>query len=177
MEEDEDILGFFGFQMSLPECRSDVEVFKAEAELKEDISPVFPYINARVRAEYNPEFPFVRFRWKDHTVTLHPKRILVSNLADSQEAAEVLKEIRLFINETWRMRGEIKPSHEVRRRLSAPEIFKRLPQTNCGACGYSTCLAFAAAVSRGEVEIERCSPLFEQEGYEQARRDLKRLLG
>lgn len=36
------------------------------------------------------------------------------------------------------------------------DILQRTPKTNCGACGYPTCLAFAAAVARAGLEITLC---------------------
>jgi len=175
-DADDEILGFFGFHMFLPECRSDEERKSAEATLKEDISPVFPYINARIKAYYNPDFPFIRFKWKGHVVTLHPHKIMVSNLMDSQEAAEIFKELRLFINETWLARDKIKPSFEVRKKPPVPEILKRLPKTNCGRCGYPSCVAFAAALSDDDAELASCRPLYEEEKYQQARKELEELI-
>ena len=36
------------------------------------------------------------------------------------------------------------------------ELVQRTPRTNCGECGFPTCLAFAAAVTRAGGEIARC---------------------
>jgi len=36
------------------------------------------------------------------------------------------------------------------------ELYKHLPKTNCGECGISTCLAFAAAVIRAEKQLADC---------------------
>ncbi len=39
------------------------------------------------------------------------------------------------------------------------EILKILPQTNCGECGYPTCLAFAFALATGATSAEKCPAL------------------
>lgn len=39
------------------------------------------------------------------------------------------------------------------------ELFKKTPKTNCGRCGYPTCLAFAAAVCKGGEEWQKCPDL------------------
>lgn len=39
---------------------------------------------------------------------------------------------------------------------NAMEIFKLLPRTNCRDCRVPTCLAFAAAVFKGEKKLEQC---------------------
>ncbi len=36
------------------------------------------------------------------------------------------------------------------------EIVKKLPRTNCGKCGYPSCLAFAMALMAGKVSPEKC---------------------
>ena len=45
------------------------------------------------------------------------------------------------------------------------EIVQRTPKTNCGACGYPSCLAFAAAVSRAGAEVSLC-PYIDLQGFE-----------
>ena len=45
------------------------------------------------------------------------------------------------------------------------ELLQRTPKTNCGECGYPTCLAFAAAVTRAGAEAALC-PYIELQGLE-----------
>ena len=45
------------------------------------------------------------------------------------------------------------------------EIVQRTPKTNCGACGYPSCLAFAAAVTRAGAEVTLC-PYIDLQGLE-----------
>jgi len=40
--------------------------------------------------------------------------------------------------------------------LSGLEIYKLLPKTNCRKCGYPTCLAFAMALAKKQVALEKC---------------------
>ena len=42
---------------------------------------------------------------------------------------------------------------------NAMEIFQLLEKSNCRACGYKTCLAFAGAVFRGQIKLEECPKL------------------
>jgi hypothetical protein len=48
------------------------------------------------------------------------------------------------------------------------EILQRTPKTNCGACGYPACLAFAAAVTRAGADITLC-PYIDLQGLETIR--------
>jgi acetyl-CoA decarbonylase/synthase complex subunit gamma len=40
--------------------------------------------------------------------------------------------------------------------LSGLEIYKLLAKTNCRKCGFSTCLAFAMALAKKQVDLEKC---------------------
>ena len=41
------------------------------------------------------------------------------------------------------------------------DILRLLPMTNCKACGYTTCMAYAAALREGEISPNDCPPLWE----------------
>jgi Na+-translocating ferredoxin:NAD+ oxidoreductase RNF subunit RnfB len=43
------------------------------------------------------------------------------------------------------------------------EIYSKLPQTNCGACGSPTCLSFAEDIVKGEAKINECIYMFNEE--------------
>ena len=54
----------------------------------------------------------------------------------------------------------MKKAHSDISRITTPlEIYKFLPKTNCGECGMSTCLAFAAAVIKQEKRLADCPHL------------------
>ena len=40
--------------------------------------------------------------------------------------------------------------------ISVLDVFKILPQTNCGDCGQPTCLAFATRVIKEGEDLEKC---------------------
>ncbi len=45
------------------------------------------------------------------------------------------------------------------KRLTPIELFKLTPRTNCGACGFATCLAFATQVIVGQADLDACAHL------------------
>ena len=49
--------------------------------------------------------------------------------------------------------------------MNPHDILHRTPKTNCGECGYPTCLAFAAAVARAGADINAC-PYIDIQGLE-----------
>jgi acetyl-CoA decarbonylase/synthase complex subunit gamma len=50
--------------------------------------------------------------------------------------------------------------------LTGIQIYKMLPQTNCGDCGVPTCLAFAMKLAAGQAELDAC-PHVSDEAKEQ----------
>lgn len=46
--------------------------------------------------------------------------------------------------------------------LTGLEIYKLLPQTNCGECGVPTCLAFAMKLAQGQAKLEKCPHVSEE---------------
>jgi len=52
--------------------------------------------------------------------------------------------------------------------LSAMEIYKLLPQTNCGDCGFPTCLAFAMQLANKQVSLDDCPHVSEEAKQELA---------
>ena len=47
--------------------------------------------------------------------------------------------------------------------MNAIELYKKLPMQNCGKCRQKTCMPFAFALLRGEVELAECPDLTESE--------------
>ena len=44
-------------------------------------------------------------------------------------------------------------------RVEPMEIYKYLPQTNCGKCGEQSCYTFAIKLMVGEIALDKCTPL------------------
>ncbi len=57
------------------------------------------------------------------------------------------------------------------------EIYKFLPQTNCGKCEPKTCMAFALELLKGNVKIADCPPLIEESKYKEKLDQLQELIG
>nr|NIT78370.1 acetyl-CoA decarbonylase/synthase complex subunit gamma [Thermoplasmata archaeon]NIY04739.1 acetyl-CoA decarbonylase/synthase complex subunit gamma [Thermoplasmata archaeon] len=48
------------------------------------------------------------------------------------------------------------------KKLTGIEIYKLLPQTNCGDCNFPTCMAFAMQVAAKKVAIDQCPHISEE---------------
>ncbi len=159
-EFDPDVVGQIAITVLQP-CMADSTKIRAIAHIGGGLADVFPYMNAVMPdAFYNPQGP--TFTWRDgyRMITLYPRRIAVAKADEIVDLWRVLELIRVRFNLCWQRRGEITPSFTLRERPPALEIYYRLPRTNCGACGETTCFAFAFKVWGGLTTLFRCAPVF-----------------
>jgi DNA-binding CsgD family transcriptional regulator/ArsR family metal-binding transcriptional regulator len=138
--------------------------------LTADISPLFPYINAIARrAELYRQPRFIRFLFENHTWVLYPDRGLVSPVDDRRQALSLVERLIAFLKNTALKHDRIVPNYRVCRRVSVVDILKLLPKTNCGQCGYASCMAFAASLTLKEALPTQCPhmgfPVAEQALY------------
>ena len=91
-------------------------------------------------------------------ITLHPQKIAIRGARDLEEAKALLAWIQAQINDIYARREAITPRHVSQAGLKVMEILKLLPMTNCKACGYAACMAYAAALREGEIRLEDCPP-------------------
>ena len=156
----EDVFGAAVIMVLAP-CVADTTKIRLIAHLSGDLTEVFPFLNAVMReACYNLHGPTFTFLDRYRMVSVYPRRIAVAKADDLVDGWRVLATMRQRANEVWARRAEIEPSCEMREKPPALEIFKRLPRTNCRACGELTCLAFAVKVWSGDASPSQCEPVF-----------------
>jgi ArsR family metal-binding transcriptional regulator len=142
-------------------CMADETRVRLTAHVSADLSVVLPYVNASMPlASFNAGPCTLTFMDGTRMVTIYPRRIAIGKAEDLVDAWRTLEAIRVRVNQTWARRSSIVPCYELRSRPPALEIYKRLPRTNCGACGEKTCMAFAVSVWQGETSPEKCVPVF-----------------
>ena len=142
-------------------CIAEDDHLRLTVQIERDVSGVFPYLNALLpHATYNPEGPTFTFMDGPRLVNLFPHRAAIARVREMQDAWRTITHLVRTINDAWNRRDSIKPLYERRVQISVLEVFSRLPQTNCRACGERTCLAFAAKLLQGEQRIENCTPVF-----------------
>jgi len=158
------------------ECMADPSKLRAVVELSDDISAVFPYLNAiRTDIMYNPGANSVTLRYETRLLTFYGRLATLAKVTDEEDAALALEWFRALVNETWARRVEITPRYERRTLLGPLDIYVLLPKLNCKQCGEATCLAFGAGLLMGRRKLAECSPL-EEPAYIEAGRRLAELL-
>ena len=168
----------YDMHLEAPACEPGAEYWNATARFQDDISDVFPYLNAQWKdAIYSPGAKQITFRYEDRSVALKTHEITISNLPDRDVAAIEMEKILGEINRIWMDRENLTPLHTPRKRLVAMEVYQLLPQTNCKECGETTCFALASKITVGEAEIGQCLPLLGEEQYAEKRQALFEMLG
>jgi len=146
------------------------------AELSDDISEVFPYLNAAVKnAVYTPEAQNLNFKMDTGAISLMPREMNVGQVTCEEDAIKVLDYVKKVINDTWEKRASITPVYERKEEIKAKDILDFLPKTNCRDCGLPTCFAFAVALLKGQKHLKDCSALSKPE-FTQDKEALARLL-
>ena len=140
-----------------PECNPGFESLHCIARLNEDVGSALPYLNAVLGGfTYIQDPPSVTFKIHGRLITVHGDRIAVNALRDEEEADKILEWLRREINEAWEGRETIEPRTTGQPRPKLLEILRRLPRTNCRACGQPTCTVFAALAVDGVKGAEDC---------------------
>lgn len=149
---------------------TDETVLVAGLMFPHDISSIFPYLNRVLnKSIYLKEPPFMRFRFDGVLCAVHPSYLAAFPFEDRSGADAFAARIIDFINDIHARRLTIKPNHKTHNPVSVVEVLKVLPKTNCGKCGYPTCVAFASAIRTGRAIPHQCpdmvSPMAEKAVY------------
>jgi ArsR family metal-binding transcriptional regulator len=167
----------YDLRLEAPACEPGAEYWNATARFQDDISDVFPYLNALWQgAIYSPMAKQITCRLEERAVALKSHEITINNLPDRDSATIEMEKIIADINRIWMDRENITPRHDPRKRLVAMEVYQLLPQTNCKLCGEATCFAFASKLTVGEADVKACPPLFDEPQYAQKRESLAAML-
>jgi ArsR family metal-binding transcriptional regulator len=167
----------YDLHLEAPGCEPGAEYWNATARFGEDLSAVFPYLNAVWKnVIYSPAAQQITWQQEGRAVAIKAREITISNLPDRDTATIEMEKILAEINRIWMDRDNLTPLYEPRKRLVAMEIYKLLPQTNCKACGEPSCFAFASKLTVGEADVQACTPLFDEEQYGAKRQTLLNML-
>ncbi len=167
----------YELQIQVSPHSSEKFEYEAIAYLNADIGAALPYLNSTLsRGIYLPDKTVLSWRHEGRNIGFWANRIAVDNLESREEAREVVDHLVEMVNQVWAKRHELEPDTTTHPRLQPLELYRLLPQTNCGACGEETCFNFALKLVAGQVPLERCTVLFEQPAHEARREQLTSLL-
>jgi ArsR family metal-binding transcriptional regulator len=152
------------------DCIADPAKNRVMASFSDDISPVFPYLNASVpNLMYNPAINAITVRRGRRILTFYPEGASMAKVDGAEDAVAQLEWFRDLCNETWRRRNGITPRYERRKHLGLLDVYVLLPKLNCRACGEATCMAFGHGLLAEKHMLEDCPYLGAPEYAGQAR--------
>lgn len=147
-------------EISTPDCMPGLTIRTADFKLNVDISFLLPYINADIaKSAYYPGHPCIIFELEGVRWSLYPDRAGGVPFADKEQAECSIQDLIHYLNDLNERKNTIEPSTEAYKHIPVLDLFKCLPGSNCGKCNFTTCMAFAAALSKGEVIPDQCPEL------------------
>jgi ArsR family metal-binding transcriptional regulator len=120
------------------------------------LEPIFP------RGRYSDRVSALIAQKGEVITTIYGNgKVTMTMIKSEGEAREALENLRSTINEA--IAKGISPVPREKIRVEPMELYKYLPQTNCGKCGEQGCYTFAIKLMSGEVILDTCTPLKEPE--------------
>ncbi len=172
----QELITSYELEMCPPACVPGAATWSARAVLDLEIDAVLPYLYARLEAsDYDHQARILIWKDRDHKFAFRSREIKAAPALDREEAKALIDRAVALLNDTWRERESIEPRFERRTLPNLMQLYRLLPRTNCSRCGCATCMAFAASIREGRVELERCTALDRPE-HRESRRVLLTLL-
>ena len=144
-------------------CIADSSKFRVIANMAPSLGgalmifePLFP------RGRYSDKINALIIQRGEVITTIYGTgKVTLTMIKSESEAKEALDNLRSTINEA--IAKGVAPAPREKVRVEPMEIYKYLPQTNCGKCGEQSCYTFAIKLMGGEVSLDKCTPLKEPE--------------
>jgi DNA-binding CsgD family transcriptional regulator/ArsR family metal-binding transcriptional regulator len=122
-----------------------------------DATHVMPLINSIFpKAEFFGSPPRIKFSYKDILCNLYANEVVATPFSSRELAYEFSSIFLEYLNEVQSNKNNIKPNHKTKEQLSALDIYKLLPQSNCKICNFPSCFAFACALSKQQAIQSQC---------------------
>ncbi|MCJ7616688.1 MAG: LuxR C-terminal-related transcriptional regulator [Desulfobacterales bacterium] len=146
------------------------DFFGAYFKLDTDVSLLLPYINAVVNgATYYDKPPYVHFDLDGIRCALYAHDVVMASFNDEHQARQFVNRLISFLNDLYEKRNSITPNYQQYKPISVLDIYKLLPKTNCGECGFQTCMAYAGALRLRQTTTDKCpdftNPIMEKAVY------------
>jgi ArsR family metal-binding transcriptional regulator len=120
------------------------------------LEPLFP------RGDYSNKKDSLIVQKGEIVTTIYGSgKVSMRMIKNEDEAREELESLRNTINEA--ISKGVVPVPREKVRVNLMEIYKYLPQTNCGKCGEQGCYTFAIRLMAGQITLGKCISLKEPE--------------
>ncbi len=139
------------------EDSGSTKVWSLSFKPDQETASLFPYINGALDDALWYEHPgHVKFLFEGYRCVLYPDLAAIHFFETRQGALSFIKRFMNFLDTIDRDKERILPNFNQIRHVPVMDIFKLLPRSNCRDCGFTTCMAFAAAVAKGKAMADQC---------------------
>jgi ArsR family metal-binding transcriptional regulator len=143
-------------------CIADSSKFRAVADMEPPpgeilkiLEPLFP------RGKYSDRKSSLIIRNGEIITTLYGSgKVSMRMIKNEDEPKEELERLKGIINEA--IAKGVPPAPVEKIKVEIMDIYKNLPQTNCGKCNEQGCYTFAIKLMAGETNLDKCPPLKER---------------
>ncbi|MGC8906644.1 MAG: (Fe-S)-binding protein [Desulfomonilaceae bacterium] len=149
---------------SVRDSASDPTRLRIELRTQQDFGALIPLMAALIRGgAYNPQAPSLALEEGHRLIAFSPDSVVISRCDDVYDFWFQLRCSVELICQAFEKKPFIEPVQEPRQGIGAIEIFRRLPATNCGKCGFPACMEFAVALFTQKAVLDLCTPLLDEE--------------
>jgi uncharacterized protein (DUF169 family)/ArsR family metal-binding transcriptional regulator len=118
------------------------------------LEPIFP------RSRYLDRTRSLIIEKEEVIITVYGSgKVSIGMIKNESEAREVLEELRSTINRAILI--DVVPAPKEKVKVELREIYKYLPQIDCGKCGEQSCYSFVVKLMAGEIGLDMCTQLKE----------------
>jgi ArsR family metal-binding transcriptional regulator len=154
-------VGITEIRQILP-CIADSSKFRAVANMEPPLGrilkilePLFP------RGNYSDRKGSLIIQKGEIITTIYGSgKVSMRMIKNEDEAGKELERLKSIINEA--IAKGVTPTPREKINVGLMDIYKCLPQTNCGKCNEQGCYAFAIKLVAGEVILDKCTLLKEE---------------
>ncbi|AKB33887.1 hypothetical protein MSSIH_3197 [Methanosarcina siciliae HI350] len=114
------------------------------------LEPLFP------RSNYSDRKDSLIIQKGEIIITIYGSgKVSIRMIKNEDEAKEELESLKSIINEA--IAKGVVPAPREKIKVDLTEVYKYLPQTNCGKCGEQGCYSFAIKLMARQVALDRCT--------------------
>jgi len=157
------LISSYDLELIAPACVPGAATWSAKARLQDDITEVLPYLNAELKgADYNHDAKVLIWKANGRKCAFRPHEIDAAPVEVREEAHKIIDELIDRVNDVWERRQDVKPDLKQIKLPALMAVYKLLPKTNCGKCGYPACMGYAADLRLGKAKPSQCPDLSEE---------------
>lgn len=139
---------------------TDPRKFRMEASSDAWPASLIPVMARLIRGgTFLPDLPILAFEEQHRLIVFSAEGIVISRADDLLDLWIMIRTSVDLVCSAHCRRATLGKEREPRYGISAIEIFRRLPGTDCGLCEHRSCMEFATSLLTGRSSLDKCTPL------------------